>query len=50
MNEYASEIERDQVIEKVLMINENNYCFDCGNKGPAWASVYLGVIKQLSRF
>lgn len=49
MNEYVTETERDSVIEKVLSINENNYCFDCGNKGPAWCSIYLGVKIEIKK-
>jgi len=27
-----------------MSIHENNFCLDCGNKGPAWTSTYLGIL------
>lgn len=35
---------RDEVMEKILSEQSNNYCFDCGSKAPKWASPYLGIV------
>ena len=35
---------RDEIMEDILSIPENQHCFDCGISSPRWSSPYLGIL------
>ena len=39
----AIEAKCREILTTALALEENRYCFDCGSKGPRWASWNLGV-------